>query len=176
MARYNMVSIVLHWLIALMIFCAFPLGLYMADLPLSPQKLQYYSWHKWAGVSIFFLVLLRILWRIGHKPPAPLPMPKLQLLAAEAVHHLLYVFMVIIPLSGWLMSSAKGFQTVWFGVLPLPDLLEKNHDLGELLEVVHEFLNYGLLLLVGVHFAAALKHHFIDKDGLLSRMNPFART
>ncbi len=175
MERYTPISIALHWLIALLIFCSFPLGLYMADLPLSPQKLQYYSWHKWAGVTIFFLVLLRILWRAGHKPPAPVSMPRWQLLAAEAVHHLLYLFMIVVPVSGWLMSSAHGFQTVWFGILPLPELLEKNHDLAETLEGVHEFLNYAMLLLVGLHVAAALKHQFFDRDGLLSRMSPFTR-
>ena len=176
MERYNPVSIALHWLVALLIFCAFPLGLYMADLPLSPQKLQYYSWHKWIGVTIFLLVLVRILWRIGHKPPVPVPMPRWQLVAAEIVHYLLYVLMVIVPLSGWLQSSAKGIQTVWFGVLPLPDLVHKNKELGDALHEVHETLNYVLLLLFGIHLAAALKHQFIDKDHLLSRMNPFART
>ncbi|MFY9329671.1 MAG: cytochrome b [Georgfuchsia sp.] len=176
MERYNPVSITLHWLIALLIFSTFPLGLYMADLPLSPQKLQYFSWHKWAGVTIFLLVLIRILWRIGHKPPAPVPMPRWQRQASAAVHYLLYVFMFIIPLSGWLLSSAKGMQTVWFGVLPLPDLVAKNKELGDTLEDIHETLNYGMLLLFGIHLAAALKHQFIDKDHLLSRMNPFART
>ena len=175
MQRYTRVSMSLHWLIALMLVFNFSLGLYMADLPLSPLKLQRYSWHKWAGVTIFFLVLLRLLWRITHRPPAPVPMPKWQLMASEAVHYLLYVLMVIIPISGWLMSSAHSFQTVWFGVLPLPDLLEKNHDLAETLEDVHAFLNYGMLALVGLHVAAALKHQFIEKDRLLSRMNPFAR-
>jgi cytochrome b561 len=175
MQRYNPISISLHWLIALLIIFNFSLGLYMADLPLSPLKLQRYSWHKWAGVTIFILVVVRLLWRTGHKPPAPVAMPRWQLLASESVHYLLYLLMVIVPISGWLMSSAHGFQTVWFGVLPLPDLLEKNHDLAETLEGVHEFLNYGMLALVALHIAAALKHQFIEKDRLLSRMNPFVR-
>jgi cytochrome b561 len=144
MQRYNRFSIGLHWLIALLIIFNFALGLYMADLPLSPLKLQRYSWHKWAGVTIFFLVVIRMLWRASHKPPAPVPMPRWQLLASEAVHYGLYVLMVIVPISGWLMSSAHGFQTIWFGVVPLPDLLEKNHDLAETLETVHELLNYGM--------------------------------
>jgi cytochrome b561 len=174
MQRYNKVSISLHWLIALLIFFNFALGLYMADLPLSPLKLQRYSWHKWAGVTVFVLLVIRLLWRITHKPPAPLPMPRWQHIAATAVHHLLYVFMFIVPISGWLMSSAHGFQTVWFGVLPLPDLLDKNKELAETLEEVHEVLNYGMLALVVAHVGAALKHQFIEKDGLMGRMNPFA--
>lgn len=76
------------------------------------------------------------------------------------------------PLSGWLMSSAKGFQTVYFGVLPIPDLLAKNADLGERLEVLHEVLNTSLLAVVTLHVAAALKHHFVDRDGVLLRMLP----
>lgn len=159
-----------------MLFFVFPLGLYMAGLPLSPLKLKLYSWHKWAGVTIFMLVALRIIWRIGHKPPAPVPMPRWQALAAEAVHYLLYGLLVAIPLSGWLMSSAKGFQTVWFGILPLPDLVGKNKELGDVLHEAHELLNYTMLLLFGVHLVAALKHQFIDKDNLLSRMNPFVRS
>lgn len=176
MIRYTKVAIALHWLIAGLILFTFPLGLYMADLPLSPQKLKFFSWHKWAGVTVFMLVMLRIIWRVGHTPPAPVSMPRWQARAADAVHYLLYALMVAIPLSGWLMSSAKGFQTVWFGVVPLPDLIDKNKDMGEVLEEVHELLNYTMLSLFVLHVAAALKHQFVDKDGLMSRMNPFARS
>jgi cytochrome b561 len=102
-------------------------------------------------------------------------MPEWQRLAAEGVHYLLYICMFIIPISGWLMSSAKGFQTVWFGVIPLPDLVDKNKELGDLLHEVHEYLNYGMLLLVIGHTGAAFEHQFIKKDGLIGRMNPFAR-
>lgn len=175
MQRYNKVSMWLHWVIGLLIVFTFCLGLYMADLPLSPFKLQRYSWHKWAGVTIFLLVVIRLLWRVTHKPPSPVAMPRWQLAASEFVHYALYVLMVIIPLSGWLMSSAKGFQTVWFGVLPLPDLIDKNKELGETLRDVHEMLNWGMFGLFGLHVAAALKHQFMEKDRLLSRMNPFAR-
>ena len=163
----------LHWLIALMLFGMFGFGLYRVELPLSPQKLKFYSYHKWAGVTVFLLVLARLAWRITHRPPAlPADMPAWQVTAAKAGHHLLYLLMVIVPLSGWLMSSAKGFQTVWFGVLPLPDLLGKDEALGEALLLTHRLLNWFFMLVVTGHVAAALKHHFIDRDGLLSRMLP----
>ena len=93
--------------------------------------------------------------------------------AAEATHVLLYLLMLVVPLSGWLMSSAKGFQTVWFGVLPLPDLVGKDKALGDLLQEVHEVLNFTLAGLVLAHLGAALKHHFIDRDDVLARMLPF---
>jgi len=171
--RYTRTAMSLHWLIALMLFGMFGFGLYMVELPLSPQKLKFYSYHKWAGVTVFLLVLARLAWRITHRPPAlPADMPAWQVTAAKAGHHLLYLLMVIVPLSGWLMSSAKGFQTVWFGVLPLPDLLAKDEALGEALLLTHRLLNWFFMLVVAGHVLAALKHHFIDRDGLLSRMLP----
>jgi len=175
--RYTATAIVLHWLIALAILCTFSVGVYMHELPLSPMKLRIYSWHKWAGVTIFLLVLVRLAWRLGHRPP-PLPasMPAWQRWAAEGTHVLLYVLMVAIPLSGWLMSSAKGFQTVYFGVLPIPDLLSKNPELGDQLKELHEALNFLMLAVVGGHVAAALKHHLMDRDDVLTRMLPRCRS
>ena len=163
----------LHWLMALLIAGLMALGLYMHELPLSPQKLQLYSWHKWAGVTVFALLLVRVAVRIAFPPP-PLPagMSRGQQLSAHAGHLALYLLMLAIPVSGWLMSSAKGFQTVWFGVLPLPDLVGKDKALGELLAEVHETLSWMLVALVAVHAAAALKHHFIDRDDVLARMLP----
>jgi cytochrome b561 len=85
---------------------------------------------------------------------------------------LLYALMLVIPISGWLMSSAKGVQTVWFGVLPLPDLLAKDKPLGEALAMVHKTLDFTLLGMVVLHSLAALKHHFVDHDDVLTRMLP----
>jgi cytochrome b561 len=175
-ASYNRPAIALHWLVALIVLCSFPVGLYMVDLPLSPQKLKIYSWHKWAGVTVFLLALVRVAWRLTHPvPPLPPAMPHWQRRAAEATHVLLYVLIVVIPLTGWLMSSAKGFQTVYFGVLPIPDLLGKNKELGEALTLVHRTLNYTLAALVVGHVSAAIKHHLIDRDDVLVRMLPFLK-
>jgi cytochrome b561 len=172
--RYTHTAIALHWLMAVLLIALFAVGVYMHELPLSPQKLQIYSWHKWAGVSLFLLVLVRLAWRIGHRPPAlPSTMPGWQRNAAHGLHLLLYLLMVAIPLSGWLMSSAKGFQTVWFAVLPLPDLIGKDKEMGNFLQEVHSILNFSLLVLVIAHAAAALKHHLREKDDVLSRMLPF---
>lgn len=175
-SAYSKTAIVLHWVIALAIFATFPLGAYMSDLALSPNRLKLFSWHKWLGVTIFMLAILRLLWRIGHTPPAPEPMPRWQLVSSRVVHLSLYALILAIPLSGWLMSSAKGFQTVWFGVLPLPDLIGKDKALGAWLTQVHRTLNFTLLALVILHVAGALKHHFIDRDSTLRRMLPLLRT
>lgn len=171
--HYTAVAKSLHWLMAFLILGMLALGFYMTDLPLSPDKLQYYSWHKWAGVSVFLLVWIRLAWRLMFPPPAlPAGLSSAMNLAAHAGHWALYALMVVIPLTGWLMSSAKGFQTVWFGVLPLPDLLAKDKALGDQLAQLHWALNVGLLLLIAGHAAAALWHHAVHKDDTLRRMLP----
>lgn len=172
-ARYTKTAKSLHWLMAVLFLGMLGLGFYMQGLSLSPDKLKLYSWHKWVGVTVFLLALFRIAWRVTHQPPAlPSSMPRLMQIAAHAGHHMLYMLMFLIPLSGWLMSSAKGFQTVWFGILPIPDLLEKNKLLGDLLQTVHVSLNYLFIAVLIGHIGAALKHHFIDKDDILTRMLP----
>lgn len=168
--KYTKTAIWLHWLMALLILLVFPLGLYMHGLSLSPIKLKLFSYHKWAGITLLLLALVRVLWRITHRPP-PLSVARWQQIASTAVHHTLYLMLVLVPLSGWLMSSAKGFQTVLFGILPLPDLVAKDKALGLLLESWHEGLNYLLLLLITAHIAAALKHKLIDRDRVMSRMS-----
>jgi cytochrome b561 len=172
-ARYTTMAIMLHWLMALLLVGLFCVGLYMSDLQLSPWKLKIYSWHKWAGVTAFILVLVRLAWRFTHhSPELPSATSPPMRFAANVSHILLYLLMMIIPISGWLMSSAKGFQTVYLGVLPIPDLLEKNKELGHLLQDVHQALNFLFIGLVLSHFCAALKHHLIDKDDVLTRMLP----
>lgn len=171
-SRYSGVAIALHWLLALMIAGAFGVGLYMADLAPSLAKLKLYNWHKWAGVTILALSVLRLVWRITHRPPADVPAPRWQQVAAHGTHHLLYLLFFAVPLVGWAYSSAKGFPIVWFGVLPLPDFVPKDEALAELIKPWHEALAWLMAVLVVMHVAAALKHHFIDRDGLLDRMRP----
>ena len=175
-ARYTHTAITLHWLIALLVFAAFPLGLYMHDLPLSPYKLRLYSYHKWLGVCVMLFAVIRLSWRVSHRPPVlPDNMQGWEKVAAESMHYMLYILLFVIPLSGWLMSSAKGFQTVLFGVIPLPDIINKDKFLGEFLQQVHESFNWILLVMVCAHIAASIKHHFIERDDVLERMLPLLR-
>lgn len=175
--RYSGTAIVLHWALALAILTVFLVGVRMVDMPLSPLKLKVINWHKWAGVTILFLSLARLLWRLTHRPPA-LPdriqqtMPGWQTLAYHGVHYAMYALFFIVPLLGWAYSSARGFPIVWFGVLPLPDLLPANKELAEQIKPLHGLAAFALIGLVALHVAAALKHQFVDRDGLLSRMLP----
>lgn len=173
--RYTPTAVILHWAIALLVLVALPLGMVMTELPLSPTKLELYSYHKWIGITVLALAGFRLVWRLTHTPP-PLPadLPAWQRRASRLVHGALYGLILAVPLSGWLMSSAKGFQTVWFGILPLPDLVAKDRALGELLADLHTGLNAILASLVVLHIAAALKHHFVERRPFLQRMG-FAR-
>jgi cytochrome b561 len=176
-SRYTPVAMALHWLLGLFVVVMFGVGFYMADLPFSPLRLKLYNWHKWAGVTFLALTALRLLWRLTHRPPA-LPaaivqaMPRWQARVHHATHYLLYALFFSVPLIGWAYSSAAGFPIVWFGVLALPDLLPVNKELAALIKPLHEIFAYALIGLAGLHVAAALKHHWIDRDGLLMRMLP----
>lgn len=174
--RYTGTAIGLHWVAAFLILGNVAFGLYMVDLPLSPSKLRYYSWHKWVGVTVFLLSAARLLWRLSHRPPAlPASMPAWQRRAAGLSHGLLYALFFAAPLSGWLFSSAAGFPTVYLGLVQLPDLLAKNRELADVLKVVHRVITWSLGGLALVHAAAAIKHHGIDRDDVLHRMLPFIK-
>ena len=175
-SRYSFPAIVLHWSIAVLIIGGFSLGLSMVDLPLSPQKLKWYSWHKWTGITVFLLTVLRLMWRLGHPAPAlPQTTPRWQRRAAHVSHFLLYLLTLVIPISGWLHSSASGVPVVYLGLVPLPDLVAKNKDLAEVLKLVHKTLNFTLLGLFLAHAGAALKHHLMDRDDVLTRMLPLLK-
>ena len=176
-ARYNGLAIALHWLLALALVGIFGVGLYMHELPFSPTRLKLYNWHKWAGVTILTLSLLRLLLRLVKRPPA-LPaqvlatMPGWQRAAHHGTHVLMYLLFFAVPLSGWAYSSAAGFPIVWFGVLPLPDFIGVDKALAEQIKPWHMRLSFALAALVVLHIAAVVKHQLIDRDGLLDRMRP----
>jgi cytochrome b561 len=169
---YTRTAIGLHWLLALMIVGTFAVGLYMTSLPFSPQRVKLFNWHKWAGVVILSLSAARLLWRLGHRPPADLPMPAWQRRSAHAAHLTLYALFFAVPLVGWAYSSSAGFPIVLFGVLPLPDFVPVDRELSEAIKPFHGWLAYALAAVVVLHVAAALKHHFVDRDTTLARMRP----
>lgn len=176
-SRYTGTAIALHWLMTLAIIGSLGVGWYMTDLSVSPWRLKLYNWHKWTGVTILTLAILRLTWRLTHRPPA-LPhhiersMPSWQRIAHHWTHSLMYVLFFAVPLMGWAYSSMAGFQVVWFGVLPLPDFVPVNKELAQVIRPIHGWMAYTLLGFVVLHVGAAIKHHFIDRDRLISRMRP----
>jgi len=181
--RYHPVAILLHWTIALGILALIAIGLAMTHLGLAPmQKFELYQLHKSIGVTVLLAVLLRILWRLTHRPP-PLPaMPPLERAAAEGTHALLYVLMLVIPLSGWALVSVSPFNlpTVLYGLVPwphlpvLPDLPNKG-QVEAVAKFIHGKLAWMLAALIALHAAAALRHQFVLRNGVLDRILPFGR-
>ncbi|AGH85153.1 MULTISPECIES: cytochrome b [Ralstonia solanacearum species complex] len=174
---YGKPAIALHWIIALLIFAAFGLGLYMTDIPgFTPTKLKLYSYHKWAGITVLILAVLRVLWRLTHPAPAPVAgMPAWQQKAAEGAHIVLYLLILAVPLTGYLLSVAAGIKVVYLGLWELPMPFDKSDALKEIFQVAHEWLNWTMATIVVLHILAALKHHIVDRDGTLRRMLPFLR-
>jgi cytochrome b561 len=173
-SRYTAPAITLHWLIALLIFAGFGLGLIMTDIPgLTPTKLRYYSYHKWIGITVFLLVVVRVIWRLTHRPPPLLPpMSRWQRISANAVHMTLYGLMLVIPLAGYLYSYAAGVPVVYFGLVELPPLITPDPAYKDLFKYTHVFLNYVMAALVIIHILAALWHQFVQRDNLLLRILP----
>lgn len=167
--RYGLVSIILHWLIAIIIIALIALGLYMVDLPISLQKLILYGWHKEFGILVLLLACARMMWRVANITPL-LNLPLWEEIAARAVHWAFYVFMFAMPITGWIISSAAGLPVSFFGLFVLPDLVGPNNDVMKLFQEIHEWLGYALIATIVLHVCAALKHHFINKDDILRRI------
>ncbi len=172
--RYTPAAVGLHWILALLIIFNLAFGLYTVDLPLSPQKLKLFSYHKWVGITVLLLSAARLFWRATHEaPPLPDTMKPWEKQVAHLSHGLLYILFFAAPITGWLFSSAAGFQTVYLGVLPIPDLISKDKEVADVLRLMHHWINYAMAAVIVVHIAAALKHHFLDRDDVLVRMLPF---
>jgi cytochrome b561 len=157
-----------HWLTALLIVALVALGWGMVALPPSPEKLQFYSWHKWIGMTVLLLTGGRLVCRWWSGTPRHREMPAWMRMSAAANHAGIYLLLLALPILGWLMSSASGFPVVMLGLVPLPNLVSPDPDLAENLKAAHRFAGWGLLALLAVHVAAALLHRLVRGDGVLA--------
>ncbi len=174
--RWGPLSQFLHWLIVALIALQAALGLTGLMLPLGLEKLVVLARHKSIGITILGLALLRLLWRwLNPIPPLPSNLKPHERFLAHFTHAALYVLLFAMPLTGWMMSSARGFPVSWFNTYQLPDLVPKNDRLYDALVTTHAVLAIALALTVLLHIAGALKHHFVLKDDTLRRMLPFGR-
>lgn len=170
--RWNRFAQLLHWLIALLIVGLGIVGLWMTSMQPSPDKIKIYLLHKSFGITLLMLVALRLVWRLASKHPPQVPGPAWQRWAASSVHGALYVLMFSMPLSGWLFNSAANFPLRWFGLIKLPALWGSDPVVKYWAREVHETGFWILAALIGLHAAAALKHHYFDHDETLRRMLP----
>jgi cytochrome b561 len=174
--HYSALAQLLHWVIAALIVTQFVLARMAADLPLGARKLGLLARHKSVGMTILLLVILRLLWRLKNAPPAlPPGMSRIEQLAARWTHLAFYVLLFAMPLTGWMMSSAKNYSVSWFGLFTWPNLIGKNEAAFDLLKTTHETLSDVLFAIAVLHILAALKHHFWNRDEVLVRMLPFTK-
>lgn len=158
-----------HWAVAFLILSLLPMGFFMEDLS-PPFKFQVYGWHKMLGICVLFLTFARLVWRVLFPPPAPLDTHRAwEHRLALFTHFWLYLCMVCLPLSGWLMSSAGGYPVKFFGII-MPALVAPDQGLARLFSQGHEFFAFSMIFALGLHIAGTLKHVFMDKDESLARM------
>jgi cytochrome b561 len=174
-SHYTRTAVGLHWLIAALVFAAVFMGWTMTEMAISPARLKAYNYHKWVGVTVLALALLRLVWRLTHPAPSLEKMPRWQQIAAHGGHGLLYLLMLVVPISGWIYSNASGFPVVYLGKLPLPNLVGRDKAMADLWHEVHEVLATVLVVTVVLHLLAALQHHFLHKDNTLRRMLTWRR-
>jgi cytochrome b561 len=170
---YTPIARWLHWVMAVVIVVALSLGFYLEDLPRGPEKTALIQYHKAIGTTILSLAMIRLWWRLKHQPPSlPATLPPWQLKSSKWVHNALYFLMLAQPISGWVMSSARGFPVTLAGILPLPPLAPKSEALSNAFAGLHGMFGWTLAILVAGHAGIALKHHFVDRDSILLRMWP----
>lgn len=176
--RYTKVAIALHWIIGLSIIFMLGLGLLLNEIP-DNYKFQAYQFHKSLGLAILALSVVRLGWRLTHRAPAlPPEMKPWEIWAAKLTHYAFYILMIGIPLTGWALvsSSPLNFPIQWFGLFEWPHLpFTPDKDLSNNFSEAHEVLAYLTIVLLGMHIGAALKHHFINKDNVLTHMLPFLK-
>jgi cytochrome b561 len=175
--RYSALSQTFHWVIAALIVVQFTLAWSAEDLPNGLHKLALLARHKSFGMTILMLAILRLLWRLTHPAPSlPAGMSRFERLAARATHVAFYVLLFAMPLTGWMMSSAKNYAVSWFGLFTWPNLVGKNEAAFNFLRATHDTLSYVLFAVAVLHILAALKHHFWNRDDVLVRMLPFTKS
>lgn len=171
--KHSQTAIGLHWLTAIAVLGLLGVGLWMVGLPLGLLKLESYAWHKWIGMAVLALTVVRLLWRWRHPPPAlPGSLRPWERRLAPIAHWMLFALLLAMPLSGWLMNSAAGVGLYWFGYIPVPDLVPRDPDLFAALRTVHKILSRLLIAVVALHIGAVIYHDVLRRDGVLRRMWP----
>jgi cytochrome b561 len=176
MEKFSFTTRLLHWAIAAFLLVQIPLAWYMTDLPLGPDMFAKYALHKSLGMVLFTLAVARLIWAIiGKRPALPPQTKRYEKILAKATQGLLYLLVIVMPFSGWAMSSAANVPVKVFGVIALPNLVAPNEQFMENMQNVHELQSIVLLSLITLHLLAGLKHYFVDRDNVLQSMLPLIK-
>jgi cytochrome b561 len=178
-SSYGSLSKALHWVMAAIIITLIGVGIYMADLPDETEEQRQYAFqfiamHKSFGVLALLLIIVRLAWiRLSPPPALPAVFEAKEQRLVKGLQALLYLLMVLVPLSGYIMSNAGGYPINFFGLGELPALVAKSKSLGGMAHEAHELMGFAMLLLILLHIAGAVKHRLKDKGGesdILKRM------
>jgi len=166
-----------HWAIVVLVIVQFVLAFQADGLDTGLQRLQVMARHKSFGMTIFMLMILRLGWRfVSPPPPLPASMAPWEKALARASHWLLYAILLTMPVAGWVTSTAKDLSVSWFGIFTWPDPVTGNESVADVAETTHGALAWLLLVILVLHVAGALRHHFLKKDAVLLRMLPVSET
>jgi len=170
-SRYPLTVIALHWVTAAAVVGLVLLGWWMQTIPKEPvgPRADAYNLHKSIGLTVLVLMLVRLGWRISHRPPELPPLPPWQAWAARAVHALLYLLMFVDAFSGYLGSAVSGFPVKYFGVT-LPAWTGASPAVKDACSAIHLGASWALVVVIALHLAATLYHQWVLRDGLLLRM------
>ncbi len=169
---FGLVSKLLHWLIALGIIGLIALGWWMVGLSYyDPWYNASLELHKDFGMVVLLLVFAKFCWQVANRPPGPgAGLKPWERKASHAMHWVLYVLMLAVPVTGYMITTAAGQGVSVFGLFEVPAILPQSETARELATDIHYYFSYGAIALILGHAGAALKHHFVDKDDTLIRM------
>ncbi len=170
--QYGITAKVFHWLIVALLLVQYPIGWFMPDIHRDMKPGAAMTLHISFGMVILVLIIMRLAWRLTHPVAPESSLPGWQRVSSQTVHWLLYVLVLATTLTGWLFASFRGWSISWFFLVPLPMLASDNAAAGKAIDGVHQAMEWTLLVLIGIHLAAALAHIFVYRDRIMQRMLP----
>jgi cytochrome b561 len=170
--QYGITAKVFHWLIVALLLVQYPIGWFMPDIHRDMKPGAAMTLHISFGMVILVLIIMRLAWRLTHPVAPESSLPGWQRVSSQTVHWLLYVLVLATTLTGWLFASFRGWSISWFFLVPLPMLASDNAAAGKAIDGLHQAMEWTLLVLIGIHLAAALAHIFVYRDRIMQRMLP----
>lgn len=175
-AEYGAPARLMHWLTVALLLTIIPLGLVMGDLPRGRLQDTLFITHESLGLTVLGLTLLRFLWRLGHPAPPPsADLRAIERIASGSVHALLYLVLIVTPITGYLFVVYRGIALSYFGLAPVPALVAPDKGMGQLAGIVHSSMQWAIYTLAAMHVGAALHHHLMRRNDVLARMLPSLR-
>lgn len=165
--RYGLISILLHWIMAILILVLLVLGFLMTHIPM---RSSLYAWHIELGLLALFLMAIRLPWRLYNMSPSATLIPRWEQIMTKGMIFCCYILMLALPITGWLLASASSLSLSFFDLFELPEIINPGNENRTVFISLHQWLSYFLIVVLVTHLIVTLTHHFIKKDGLMRKM------